>query len=168
MAAGMQPPRAELPAWGKTALRIERPSVGRALLAACLVGITLIASAPTASAFPVKLSANGEPAFAYGSSVASAGGAGTAYDPQSKLFYTGDGNAEPVRWWAVLGTTGPTPAAGVWLFELVNHSWTPRVRLPGADPWAKADALFEGGSLFIATADDKKSTSGNPRQSSLY
>jgi hypothetical protein len=140
----------------------------RAALALGVVAGVLSAVAPSASALPAKLSTNGQVDFVYGSSASSAGGQGTSLEPESKLFHTGDGSAEPIRWWAVLGTSGPTPAAGVWLFELLGHTWTARVRLPAADAWAKADALFEGGTLYVSTRDDKASAGGNARQSSLY
>ncbi len=128
---------------------------------------TIVANAPLASALATKLTANGQMDFVYGPAVDDAGGTGTTHKPESKLFYTG-GTGEPVRWWAVLGTSGPSPAAGVWLFELVNHSWVARVGLPAADPWAKADALFEDGTLYVSTRDNLASTAANPRQSSLY
>ena len=140
----------------------------RGILTMVILGSLLVAGAAPASAFPAKLSTNGQMDFAYGSAAASAGGAGSAAQPESKLFTTGDGVAEPVRWWAVLGTSGPTPAAGVWVFELVNHTWTARVKLPSADPWAKADTLFEAGTLYVSTRDDKATSGGNVRQSSLY
>ena len=151
--------------------RRTRPA-RRSLLAAltlALVGTILVAGATPASAFPTKLSTNGQMDFVFGAAVNSAGGSGgTVYKPESKLFYTGDGTSEPVRWWAVLGTSGPSPAAGVWLFELVSHQWVARVQLPGADPWAKADALFEGGTLYVSTRDDLATSGSNIRQSSLY
>ena len=142
----------------------------RGLLAALtvtIVGTLMVAGAAPASAFPAKLSTNGQADFFFGTDVNSAGGSGgTVYKPESKLFYTGDGTSEPVRWWAVLGTTSPT--SGVWLFELVNHNWAARVQLPQADPWAKADVVFDAGTLYVSTRDDMSSSSGNPRQSSLY
>jgi hypothetical protein len=139
-----------------------------ALTLAIVGGVLLVGAAP-ASAFPTKLSTNGQVDFAYGSAVDSAGGSGgTVYKPESKLFYTGDGTAEAIRWWAVLGTSGPSPAAGVWLYELVNHNWVARVQFIGADPWAKADALFQAGTLYVSTRDDKATSGGNQRQSSLY
>jgi len=121
-----------------------------------------------ASAFPPKLSPSGQVDFAYGSSVESAGGAATAYKPESKLFYTGDGTAEAVRWWAVLGTSGPSPAAGVHLWQLVNHDWVETLQLPGADPWAKADTVFDGSTLFVSTRDNQPTAGANARESDLY
>jgi Big-like domain-containing protein len=138
-------------------------------LTVAIVGTLLIAGATPASAFPTMLSPNGQMDFTYGSAVSSAGGSGgTVYKPESKLFYTGDGTLEPIRWWAVLGTSGPSPAAGVWLYESVNHNWVARVQLPDADPWAKADALFESGTLYVSTRDDLATSGNNQRQSSLY
>lgn len=145
---------------------LRRAHVGALTLA--MTAALLVAGAAPLSAFPVTLSTNGQVDFPHGSAVGTAGGNGTAYDVESKLFFTGDGVTEPIRWWAVLGTSGPTPAAGVWVFELVNHSWVARVRLPGADPWAKADALFEAGTLYVTTRDDKSTSGSNIRQSSLY
>jgi len=142
----------------------------RGSIAGVLVATVLATGLPAAQAFPTKLSANGRLDFSYGSSAQSAGGAATTAKPESKLFYTGDGVSEPVRWWGVLGTSGPTPAAGVWLFELVNHAWVARTQLPGADPWAKADTVFDvpTQTLYVSTRDAASSTPGNPRQSSLY
>ena len=132
------------------------------------VAAVFVAVAPTVVAFPTKLTTYGQQDFVYGTPVQSAGGVGTSARPESKLFYTGDGIAEPIRWWGVFGTSGPSPAAGVWLFELEDHRWDPEIQLPGADPWAKADALFEDGTLYVATRDNKTSVDGNPRQSTLY
>jgi hypothetical protein len=141
----------------------------RGSLAAALVVGLLVAGLPAAQAFPTKLSANGQQDFNYGSSAQSSGGPATTTKPESKLFYTGDGVSEPVRWWAVLGTSGQNaPSAGVWLFELVNHAWVARMQLPGADPWAKGDTVFDGTTLYVSTRDQTASAPGNPRQSSLY
>ena len=137
-----------------------------ALIVATLLAVAL--SPSPAMAFPTKLSPNGQLDFTYGSAVQSAGGEGTTHKPESKLFYTGDGSTEPVRWWAVLGTSGPSPSAGVYLWELVNHAWVPRVVLPGADPWSKADTILDGSMLYVSTRDNNSSVSGNPRQSNLY
>jgi hypothetical protein len=144
------------------ARRSARPAIVVLTVIAVVLG-----SATIGVALPTKLTANGKLDFSYGSAVNSAGGPGTAYKPESKLFHTGDGLAQPVRWWAVLGTSGPSPAAGVWLWELVNHDWTPRVQLPDADPWAKADVVLDDGVLYVSTRDNRSIT-GNPRQSSLY
>jgi hypothetical protein len=145
-----------------------RGVVGRWLVLTLASLLVLTVAATSATAFPTKLSANGQLDFNYGSAVQSAGGPSTGYKPESKLFYTGDGSTEAVRWWAVLGTSGPSPSAGVYLWELVNHTWVARVVLPGADPWAKADTLFDGSTLYVSTRDDKGSVSGNPRESDLY
>jgi hypothetical protein len=136
-----------------------------------MVSALLLATVGTpAVAFPTKLTENGQLDFSYGSAAKAAGGTGTSYKPESKLFTTGSGALDPVRWWSVLGTSGPSPAAGLWIWELENedHRWDPEIQLPGADPWAKADALFEAGTLYVATRDDKDPETGNPRQSSLY
>jgi hypothetical protein len=135
-----------------------------ALIAATLVAVALTPS--PAAAFPTKLSANGQRDFTYGSAVQSSGGDGTAYKPENKLFYTGDGSTEAVQWWAVLGISGP--AAGVYLWKLVDHAWAPYTVLPGADPWAKADTLFDGSTLYVSTRDNKGSGAGNTRESDLY
>jgi len=142
----------------------------RGSIAFALVAAVLLTGLPAAAAFPSKLSPNGQLDFSYGSAAQSAGGPATTAKPESKLFYTGDGVSQPVRWWAVLGTSGPSPAAGVWLFELVNHAWVPRTQLPGADPWAKADTVFDVGTqtLYVATRDSASPTASNPRQNSLY
>jgi hypothetical protein len=145
-----------------------RGVVGRWLVLTLASLLVLTVAATSATAFPTKLSANGQLDFNYGSAVQSAGGPSTGYKPESKLFYTGDGSTEAVRWWAVLGTSGPSPSAGVYLWELVNHTWVARVVLPGADPWAKADTLFDGSTLYVSTRDDRGSVSGNPRESDLY
>ena len=116
-----------------------------ALIAATFVAVALTSS--PAAAFPTKLSPNGQRDFTYGSAAQSSGGDGTAYKPENKLFYKGDGSTEAVRWWAVLGTSVPT--AGVYLWELVDHTWAPYTVLPGADPWAKADTLFDGSTLYV-------------------
>src|SRR5438067_5791227 len=122
-------------------------------------------SAATASAFPAKLSPSGQFDFDYGNTVGSAGGPGTGYKPESKLFYTDDG-----RWWAVFGTSGDgVNAAGVYLYELdANHTWQLRYQLPGSDAWAKADALLDGQTLYVVLRDNKSSSKTNPRSSSLY
>ena len=122
--------------------------------------------ATAASAFPTRYSSDGAFDFTYGSSVR-AGGAGTTAKPESKLFHTG-GAGERIRWWAVLGTSGSGADAGVWLWRLEDHEWDAKVRLPRADPWAKADVLYEGRTLTISLRDDKSSSDGNPRESTLY
>lgn len=135
----------------------------------CVVSTAvLLAAAPgSVVAFPDKLAENGKLDFTYGVTVKEAGGPGTAYKPESKLFYTGKAG-EPLRWWAVLGTSGPSPAAGVWLFKLEDHDWDPEILLPGADPWAKADVEFAGGMLTISLRDNQDTLGSNPKQSTLY
>jgi hypothetical protein len=141
-------------------IRAVRPTLDTALT--LLLPILLLATLiPTpASATPTKLSPNGQLDFTYGSTVEADGTAATGEKPESKLFYTTDGS---LRWWAVLGTSGPSPAAGVWLFELVDHAWVPRVQLPGAAPWNRADTLFENDKLYVSTRDNK-----SPTESDLY
>ncbi len=131
--------------------------------------LPLFASTP-AQALPSKLSDNGTFDFQYGSAVEAHGGPATGYKPESKLFYTGDGAAEPVRWWGVFGTSGAQAAsAGVWLWELVDHAWVSRIRLDGADVWAKADVLFDGSTAYVSLRDNGNSgVTGNPRESLLY
>ena len=94
-----------------------------------------------------KLYPSGRLDLAHGSQVLSAGGPATGHKPESKLFYTPDG-----RWWAVLGVSTQSPS-GVHLFELVDHTWVSRFVLPGADPWEKADTLFQDGHLYISLRD---------------
>jgi hypothetical protein len=126
-------------------------------------------TAPPASAIPPKLSPNGTLDFAYGASVESHGGPATGYKPESKLFYTGDGTTEPVRWWGVFGTSGAqAPSSGIWLWELVDHAWVARIKLVGADVWAKADVVFDGSTAYVSLRDNGNSVTGNPRQSNLY
>ena len=136
-----------------------------AIVTLCAASLVSIVATPT-TAFPTRLSSDGAFDFTYGSAVR-AGGAGTTSKPESKLFYTG-GAGERVRWWAVLGTSGSSPDAGVWLWQLIDHEWDAKVRLPRADPWGKADVLYEGRTLTISLRDDKSSTDGNPRESTLY
>src|SRR5436190_13037307 len=106
--------------------------------------LSVLVLGPRAEATSTKLTSSGQAEFTYGATVDSAGGAATGQKPESKLFYTGDGSTEAIRWWGVLGTSGPSPAPGVWLFQLVNHTWAGVLRLPGADPWSKADTVFDG------------------------
>jgi len=127
-----------------------RHAIGLAV-AACLLG------AGAARAFPPKLSASGVLDFAYGDQVTASGAQATAYKPESKLFYTDDD-----RWWAVLGA-----GSGVHLYQLVNHDWEVTRDFPGADPWAKADTLLDGDTLYVSLRDNR-SVSGNPRVSTLY
>jgi hypothetical protein len=123
-----------------------------AALLAVLLGVA------QADAFPPRLTSSGQRNLIYGATVDSAGGAATAYKPESKLFFTGDH-----RWWAVLGS-----GAEVALHELdASHLWQRRVRLPGADAWAKADVLLIGASLYVALRDNG-AVLGNRRESLLY
>jgi carbohydrate binding protein with CBM4/9 domain len=126
--------------------------------------ICSLVSARTASAFPQKLSSSGRLDFDYGSLVDAAEEPGTTYKPESKLFFTGDG-----RWWAVLGTSGDgVNAAGVYLYELdADHDWQLRHQLPGSDPWAKADTLLVGQTLYVVLRDNR-SLKNNPRANELY
>jgi hypothetical protein len=114
-----------------------------------------------AAALPAKFTPSGQFDMGYGSLSGSAGGAGTAYKPESKLFYTPDN-----RWWALLGSAMPR---GLGLYELVDHRWRHRMTLPGSDPWHKADALFDPAdrTLFVA-ARDNGAVSGNTRTTVLY
>ena len=89
-----------------------RTRVWRSLFPLLLVLSVLIGLPPApAKAFPSKLTPNGQTDFDYGSLVDSDGSAATGYKPESKLFSTFDGAT--VRWWAILGTSGPSPPAGV-------------------------------------------------------
>jgi hypothetical protein len=127
---------------------IDRGSGARVL---ALVGVL---SASAALAFPLTLTPSGQPDFTYGAQVDVAGGPATSSKPESKLFYTPDG-----RWWAVLGTAGGPFGAGAVLSQLdANHTWLPKLRLPGSDPWAKADALLEGATLYVSLRDNRAST----------
>ena len=64
----------------------------------CVVSTAVLLAAVPGSvvAFPTKLAANGKLDFTYGISVNEAGGPGTAYKPESKLFYTRKAG-EPLR-----------------------------------------------------------------------
>jgi Bacterial Ig domain len=141
------------------------------LLIALVVSFTALLQlhAVPAGALPNKFSASGVFDFNYGDAVKAHGGPATGYKPESKLFYTGNGAGEAVRWWGVFGTSGPSPSAGIYLWELVNHAWQPRALLPGADVWDKADIDFDGDTAYVALRDNGNSgVTGNPRQSLLY
>jgi hypothetical protein len=98
--------------------------------------------------------------FAHHGNVTSAGGPATGRTPESKLFYTGAG-----RWWAVLGDA----SGGVSLFRLDDHAWQPQLTLPKADPWMKANTLFdEDNGILYVTLRDNKSLVSNPRENLLY
>ena len=134
-----------------------------------VASVLALAVAQPSWALPPKLSANGVADFQYGSLVESHGGPATGYRQESKLFYTGDGSVEPVRWWGVFGTSGVSASsAGIWLWELVDHSWVSRRKLEGADAWMKADVLFDGSTAYVSLRDNANSITGNPRQSLLY
>jgi phosphatidylinositol-3-phosphatase len=117
--------------------------------------------------WPARWSTAGRMDFRYGSDATIGDYPATRNKPESKLFYTPDR-----RWWAVFGigdvqlvrnTGGP----GVYLLELVGHEWRPRLRLPEADPWERADTVTDGRSLSIALRDNR-SLRGNRRTSRLY
>jgi hypothetical protein len=104
--------------------------------------------------------------FPYGPRVVISTQPATEEESESKLFYTPDN-----RWWAVLGTSAPQgPQPGLYLFELTDGSWQPRLQLPGADPWAKADTTFDSGTskLYVSARADDSPTSGDPRVVKLY
>jgi acid phosphatase len=117
--------------------------------------------------WPSPWSASGHVDFGYGTGAAIGGLPASGNKPENKLFYTQDH-----RWWAVLGI-GDVPIVrssggpGVYLLELAEHHWQPIFRLPGADPWERADTAIRGRSLYIALRDNR-SVSGNLRTSHLY
>jgi hypothetical protein len=130
-----------------------------------VLGLVLIGTA--AQAEVDKWTPAGQRDFVFGSQVVVSGGPATGHKPESKLFYTPDG-----RWWAVLGTSGDgLRAPGVWLNELASHVWQPVFKFqgPGADPWEKADSLFDDATnrLYVSLRDNR-SVMGNPRVSHLY
>jgi hypothetical protein len=127
-----------------------------------IVVAAVLAIQGVAQAMPAKYLPSGTVDFNHGSSVLAAGGAATSDKPESKLFFTSDN-----RWWAVLGNSSGSQGPGAYLYELVDHSWRERMRLPGSDPWMRADTLLKGQSLYIALRDNR-SVTGNPRQSVLY
>jgi len=92
------------------------------------------------------------------------GTSATGEKPESKLFFTEDDT-----WWAALGTSKDLPPA-VYLYRLDDRGWTPVFRLPGSDPWGKADTSYDAAThqLLVTLRDDADSTSDNPRQSLLY
>jgi hypothetical protein len=105
--------------------------------------------------------------FTYGPGAYSATGPasaqnGTGMEAESKLFYTQNGT-----WWGILGTDNPV--SGVFLYRLVDHQWQQVLRLPGSDPWMKADVLYDSlSSKLYVSLRDSKSLTGNPRVSQLY
>jgi PKD repeat protein len=143
--------------------RISLPLLASLFVVTGLV-VPEAAGAPSDTYWP-----SGHADFAYGSAVSSSGGQGTAYKPESKLFFTGDGTHEPIRWWGVFGVSGsPNLAQGLYLWELVDHIWQPTFQFTGADPWGKADTLLDGSTLYVSVRDNKKGTSANPQQALLY
>jgi hypothetical protein len=110
----------------------------------------------------------GQADFTYGPGAASVTSTasdqnGTGMEAESKLFYTQDGS-----WWGVLGTDNPAPG-GVFLYKLVNHQWQQVLQLPGADPWSKADVLYDSAhSKLYISLRDSKSLIDNPRVSQLF
>jgi hypothetical protein len=127
-----------------------------------IVVAAVLAIHGVAQAMPAKYLPSGTVDFNHGSSVLAAGGAATSDKPESKLFFTPDN-----RWWAVLGNSSGSQGPGAYLYELVDHSWRERIRLPGSDPWMRADTLLKGQNLYVALRDNR-SVTGNPRQSVLY
>jgi hypothetical protein len=125
------------------------------------------AAAPSQMAPAPRIAAPGGAAdFSYGPTVAIGTQPATEEESESKLFYTPDN-----RWWGVLGTSAPQgPRPGLYLFEFVDGSWQPRLRLPGADPWAKADTVFDSATrkLYVSARADDSPTSGRPRIVKLY
>jgi hypothetical protein len=116
---------------------------------------------------PARWSLAGRVDFGYGSDAATGDFPATRNKPENKLFYTPDR-----RWWAVLGIGNVQlvrafGGAGVYLLEMVGHEWRPRLRLPGADPWERADTAIRGRLLYIALRDNR-SLPGNTRTSHLY
>ena len=71
-----------------------------------IASVLALSVAEPSWATPPKLSTNGTQDFQYGTSVESHGGPATGYKQESKLFYTGDGNSEPVRWWGYSARAG--------------------------------------------------------------
>lgn len=133
--------------------------------ALCLAHFSLLAASVlfAGNAAATKLTPSGQLDFSYGSDVQASGGEATAYKPESKLFYT-----EDERWWAVLGTSGTSTPDGVHLYALdASHQWQEVLQFAGADAWAKADALYDGGILYVSLRDNRSIT-GNPRNSLLY
>jgi hypothetical protein len=142
--------------------------------ATAFLGLLASCCAQTLFAFPPTFAPTGKLAFSYGPRVDLAGGAATLAKPESKLFYTSDG-----RWWGALGASrgflggSRFRRGGVFLYELDDdHVWRPRFRLRGSDPWAKADALLVGETLYVSLRDDRATTdeggSRNRRVSTLY
>lgn len=100
----------------------------------------------------------------FGASVVSRGLEATGQKPESKLFFTQDG-----RWWAALGF-GNVATPGVYLLELTEAGWVPRLRLAASDPWSKADTLYvaDASTLWVSLRDNMATTETNPRRSTLH
>jgi hypothetical protein len=128
----------------------------RVALSAVVVLVWLLVGG-SAEGAAVRWTANGTADFTYDASVEVSGGPATGFKPESKLFVTADD-----VWWGVLGDS-----AGVAVYRLGNHAWTPAFRLPGSDPWEKADTVLSGTTLWVSLRDDR-STTDNPRRSRLY
>jgi hypothetical protein len=94
-----------------------------------VVVVAVLAIQGVAQAMPAKQFPAGTVDFNHGSSVLASGGAATSDKPESKLFFTSDN-----RWWAVLGNSSGSQGPGAYLYELVNHTWRERMRLPGSIP----------------------------------
>lgn len=142
---------------------------GVLLRASVLAAAIMLVTAGSAHAALQTWTPNGQKDFVFGSTVSSSGGTGSAWKPESKLFYTADG-----QWWAVLGASSAVngaPSAGLYIWHLVDHVWqtTSAWRVPEADTWAKADTLFDAATnTLYFSARDNKSVGSNKRQSNLY
>ncbi|MGH2786855.1 MAG: hypothetical protein ACRDJV_02965 [Actinomycetota bacterium] len=141
-----------------SSLRAERPP---SIRAAASSGT----NAPEMRPAPRIAFPDGAVDFSYGRKATVGSERATAEATESKLFYTDDN-----RWWAVLGTFRGGKPPGLYLYELVEGGWQARVRLPGADPWAKADAVYdsETSTASIAVRAKNSPTSGDVRASKLY
>jgi hypothetical protein len=122
-----------------------------------VVLLSIFLSPGGAAASPVMWASSGAADFTYGPSVEAAGGPATGFKPESKLFVTADN-----VWWGVFGDE-----SGVALYRLRDHAWTSVYRLPGSDPWEKADTVLSGSTLWVSLRDSRL-TADNPRRSRLY
>lgn len=138
----------------------------------------LVTSAAAASAAGslAQWKPNGQKDFVWGQYVAAAGGSGTAYKPENKLFYT----PQDKKWWGVFGAASAANAPdgpGVYIYQLTEQGWTTNTgwRLTGAagdqtaDQWEKADTLFDTATntLYVSTRDNRNLTN-NPPASHIY